>query len=60
MKYNYTMTTKQGYTGVYIGQCDQIKGIIVQGKDLPDVKSKMEKCIEGYLAAFPEERSKLC
>lgn len=60
MSMKLTISIWKGDSGEYIGQCNELKGIIVHGKSEAKVKKYFKQATAAYFDAFPEERVKSC
>ena len=43
--------------GVYVGQLIKVPAIIVQGRSLYKMKTRLKTALEGYMEAFPSDLS---
>ena len=50
---------KPGYTGILVGQCKEIPFIIVEGKTVQELTSKISHELTIYLKTFPHEGEKI-
>lgn len=54
--YSLNFKLETGYTGDIVAQCKEFPAIIVQGKNMLEIKEKAQDVLIGYLKAFPEKK----